>query len=161
MEVSVRVMCDADLFYLEQWLMDPIVLGWFPMSTLQEVKDALRVWQHYARRGTAYTAEYNGIPVGSANLYINTYEKLRYQSLFAIVVDKAHRGKGIGTKLLEHVIKEAKRLGVKTLHLEVYEGNPAQRLYERMGFLRYGMHKKFLKESDGSYGNKILMQKPL
>ena len=128
---------------------------------LQEVKDALRVWQHYARHGTAYTAEYNGIPVGSANLYINTYEKLRYQSLFAIVVDKAHRGKGIGTKLLEHVIKEAKRLGVKTLHLEVYEGNPAQRLYERMGFLRYGMHKKFLKESDGSYGNKILMQKPL
>ena len=34
-EVKIRVMCDADLFYLKKWLMDPVVLGWFPKSEIE------------------------------------------------------------------------------------------------------------------------------
>lgn len=162
MTVNIRVMVDADIFYLKQWLMDPVVLGWFPMSNLTEVEDALKVWQHYARQNSAFAIEMDGIPCGVANLYVQPYEKLKHQSLFAIVVGAQHRGKGIGTKLLEYVMREAKEtFGIKLLHLEVYEGNPAERLYERLGFKKYGEHKKFLKEADGSYGTKILMQKEL
>ena len=158
-EVTFRVMCDADLFYLKKWLMDPVVIGWFPMSNLGEVEDALKVWQTYARLGSAYTAEINGIPCGVANLYVNSYEKLKYQSLFAIVVAEEYRGKGIGTKLLKFLMKEAKhKFGIRNLHLEVYEGNPAYRLYYRLGFREYGKHERFLKEADGSYHSKISMQ---
>ena len=159
MEINIRVMVEADTFYLRQWLLDPVVLGWFPMSNASEVEDALKVWLYYARQGSAYAIEVDGIPCGMANLYVHTYEKLKYQSLFAIVVGKEHRGKGIGTKLLKHVMHEAKHtFGIRNLHLEVYEGNPAERLYQRIGFKKYGEHKKFLKEADGSYGTKILMQ---
>ena len=158
-EVTVRVMCDADLFYLKKWLMDPVVLGWFPMSNINEVEDALKVWQTYARQACAFTAEVNGVPCGVVNLYVQPYEKLRYQSLFAIVVGEEHRGKGIGTKLLKHIMREAKNtFGIQLLHLEVYEGNPAYNLYYRLGFRPYGKHEKFLKEADGSYHSKVLMQ---
>ncbi len=161
-EVTMRVMCDADLFYLKKWLMDPVVLGWFPMSNIQEVEDALKVWQIYARQGSAFTAEVNGVPCGVANLYVNSFEKLKYQSLFAIVVAEEHRGKGIGTRLLKYVMHEAKyKFGIKNLHLEVYEGNPAFNLYTRLGFKTYGKHEKFLKEADGSYHSKVMMQMDL
>lgn len=157
--VNIRVMVEADLFYLKGWLLDPVVLGWFPMSNLNEVEDALKIWQIYARQGSAYTIELNGVPCGAANLYVNSYEKLKYQSLFAIVISKEHRGKGLGTKLLKFLMHEAKhRYGIRNLHLEVYEGNPAHHLYQRMGFRDYGRHDRFLKEADGSYHAKILMQ---
>jgi ribosomal protein S18 acetylase RimI-like enzyme len=45
----------------------------------------------------------------------------------------AHRGRGLGTALLEAVIRVADRDGVGvTLHVEPW--NPAKRLYERLGF---------------------------
>ena len=59
-------------------------------------------------------------------------------------------------------MREAKNtFGIRLLHLEVYEGNPAANLYYRLGFRKYGEHKKFLKEANGSYGTKILMQMEL
>lgn len=158
-EMKVRVMVDADVFFLTRWLMDPVVLGYFPMSNLREVQEATKIWQLYARRGSAYTIEVNGTPMGMANLYVHTYEKMRYQSLFAIVVGPEHRGKGVGGHLLRHVIKQARdTYGMHRLHLEVYQGNPAYNLYKRHGFVEYGKHENFLKEADGSYEAKILME---
>jgi RimJ/RimL family protein N-acetyltransferase len=160
--IVIRNMCEADMFYLKKWLLDPVVLGWFPMTNALEVEDALKNWQIYARLGSAFTAEVDGKPAGAINLYINQYEKIKHQSLFAILVGEEYRGKGVGTKLLEFLMKVAKeKFGITLLHLEVYEGNPAYRLYKRLGFKEYGVHKKFLKEKDGSYHSKVLMQKEL
>lgn len=158
-EMKVRVMVDADTFFLTRWLMDPVVLGYFPMSNLHEVQESVKIWQVYARRNCAYTIEVNGIPMGMANLYAHTYEKMRYQSLFAIVVGPDYRGMGVGGYLLKHVIKEARdTYGMHKLHLEVYQGNPAYNLYKRHGFIEYGKHDAFLKEADGSYQAKVLME---
>lgn len=48
------------------------------------------------------------------------------------------RGQHIGRKLMEHLIAEAKRMGVQSLHLT---SNPkrmaANGLYQAMGFVRY------------------------
>jgi len=45
----------------------------------------------------------------------------------------AHRGAGIGTRLVSDVIAEAAQAGIRvTLHVEPW--NPARRLYERFGF---------------------------
>ena len=47
------------------------------------------------------------------------------------------RGGGIGTKLLEAILEEARSsLRTVTLHVEQY--NPARRLYERLGFRSLG-----------------------
>ncbi len=50
--------------------------------------------------------------------------------LVYIAVDGAQRGKGIGKKLMEHIIKETE--GDIALHVE--PDNPAKFLYEKYGF---------------------------
>ncbi len=43
-------------------------------------------------------------------------------------------GKGFGKALLNHVIAETKKLGAKTLELNVHRSNPAKTFYDKMGF---------------------------
>ena len=51
----------------------------------------------------------------------------------------AARGRGIGRAMLAFAIREAARLGIRTLHLEVMPGNdPADRLYRSAGFEETG-----------------------
>ena len=45
-----------------------------------------------------------------------------------------HRGRGIGTRLVQDVLDEARASG-RSVSLHVEETNPAKRLYERMGFV--------------------------
>ena len=162
-KLKIRLAEKKDAKYLTKWLLeDPEVLKWFPMCNKIEVDDAVRIWMDYARYRAVITAEYEKVPCGNALLYINNYKKLSHQALFAILVDKNYRNKGIGTALLNELFKIAKeRFRLEFLHLEVYTENPAYSLYERLGFKKYGVHRKFLKELDGKYYDKILMQKAL
>ena len=52
-----------------------------------------------------------------------------------IAVDRAHRGRGIGTRLLQAVEESARDSGCCKVTLEVRQDNPsAERLYRRFGF---------------------------
>ncbi|RDJ98430.1 GNAT family N-acetyltransferase [Paraburkholderia lacunae] len=53
--------------------------------------------------------------------------------LHQIQVLPSHQGKGIGENVLRAVLAAAKREGVP-VSLTVLHGNPARRLYERLGF---------------------------
>jgi putative acetyltransferase len=159
--LSLRPSIDSDRQCLIDWLMQPEVLHWFPLYDLREVEDAARIWFSYAKVGGVLTAVWDGVPCGSANLYLQPYKKLAHQCLFAIIVDEAHRGKGIGTRLLQALMDLAKlKFKIVTLHLEVYEGNPAIHLYQRLGFKEYGAQPHFIKD-EGHYLTKIMMQKTL
>ncbi|MEL7082874.1 MAG: GNAT family N-acetyltransferase [Cyanobacteria bacterium P01_A01_bin.3] len=51
---------------------------------------------------------------------------------------KAHRGKGVGSTMLEHIIQEAERRAYQRLYLEtgaMPEFAPARALYTRYGFV--------------------------
>ena len=55
-----------------------------------------------------------------------------------------YRGRGYGTALLEHVLREAGRLGARRATLEVRSGNAgALRLYERLGFYVAGTRRNY------------------
>lgn len=160
-ELTIRQAREDDTADLKRWLLDPAILKWFPMVNEREVDDAVRIWISYARIGAGLTAEWNGKACGMFNLYIQPFKKLSHTCLFSIIVDEKFRGKGIGAALLEEGEKLAReKFGIEILHLEVYEGNPAKRLYERMGFVAYGLHQHFIKE-DGKYLSKTFMQKNL
>ena len=115
----------------------------------------------YYKYHAVLTALWESVPCGIANLYLQPYKKLAHQCLFAIIVDEKYRGKGVGTRLITELMALAKeRFKIELLHLEVYEGNPAIHLYERLGFTQYGIHRRFVKDGD-RYLSKILMQKSL
>ncbi len=50
-----------------------------------------------------------------------------------VAVSPEHRGRGVGTALLEHLLKDA-RGKCPAISLSVSPNNPAIRLYERLGF---------------------------
>jgi RimJ/RimL family protein N-acetyltransferase len=160
-DISFRVLVEEDLPLLANWLMDPVVLNWFPMSNQREVDDAVRIWQVFAKQGMAFTVEVHGRPAGMAILYVNSFAKLKHQALFAILINEHYRGRGVGGRFLLFLAERAKSFGITLLHLEVFEGNPAFNLYQRQGFREYGRHKKFLKDAQGVYHTKIMMQKNL
>lgn len=161
MKTDVRAAVLEDVPYLSAWLNDPSVLRWFPMANAREVEDSVHIWTGYIRLKSALTLCLDGKPVGMANLYISPFQKLKHQSLFSIMIDKDHRGQGLGTILLENLIRFAKEEhNIEVLHLEVYDGNPAIGLYKKMGFKEYGRHPLFIKLEDG-YVDKVLMQREL
>jgi GNAT superfamily N-acetyltransferase len=51
-----------------------------------------------------------------------------------LFVESSHRGKGIGTQLLDLAERASREHHTKFLHLEVTHGNPVIELYRRRGF---------------------------
>jgi diamine N-acetyltransferase len=45
-----------------------------------------------------------------------------------------YRGRGWGSKIMSFLEDEARKFGVRVIHLEVIEGNPAAHLYQKLGF---------------------------
>jgi ribosomal protein S18 acetylase RimI-like enzyme len=86
--------------------------------------------QHYPTAGYQ-VIESSGIPVG--RLYVDRWK--REIRIMDIALLPEHRGKGIGTRLLLDLQREAAGLE-KKLSIHVERMNPALGLYERLGFLR-------------------------
>jgi len=69
-----------------------------------------------------------------------------YVGVFDIVVNEKHRGKGYGREIVETIMSEAGKRGVRKSFLQVMINNPiAMKLYEKMGYrelYRYWYRKK-------------------
>ncbi len=75
-------------------------------------------------------------PVGFTQLY-TTFSSVSLQHVFILndlYVSKTRRGKGIGEALLNHAKNFCKKSGYKGLALETATDNPAQQLYEKLGW---------------------------
>lgn len=150
---------DGELF--KNLLLQPDVLQYFPMYDLREIEDSVRIWEIFCRKKASLTAIKDGNRCGLAFLNLQGYIKFSHQCLITIIVDQKYRGQGIGKKLLEDLCILAKEgFQMEFLHLEVYETNPAINLYRRMGFVEFGIQKKFIKENN-HYIGKIFMQRDL
>lgn len=84
--------------------------------------------QHYT--GAQLDVIWNGdVPIG--RLYVARWpNEIR---IMDIALLPAHRGQGIGTRLLQELQQEAAAAG-KTLSIHVERFNPVLRLYQRLGF---------------------------
>lgn len=64
-------------------------------------------------------------------------------TLIDIALLPQHRGSGIGTQLLQDLLKRAV-IARKPVELQVFKTNPAQHLYERLGFSLTGEQSMYL-----------------
>jgi len=64
--------------------------------------------------------------------------------LMNVAVHPGARRRGVGRRLVEHVLAEAARVGVRAVLLEVRSGNAgARRLYGRVGFRQIGLRRGY------------------
>lgn len=72
------------------------------------------------------------------------------EELLLIAVLPAHRGRGLGRKLMKHLEKDARSRGASQMFLEMRSNNPAEQLYRSCGYLPIGKRKDYycLKNGD-------------
>jgi len=72
------------------------------------------------------------------------------EELLLIAVDPAHRGKGVGSALLQRFILAASARGADRLFLEMRDGNPAESLYRKHGFESVGRRRAYYRRGSGA-----------
>jgi Acetyltransferases len=81
--------------------------------------------------------------------------------LLLLAVGKKSQRRGVGALLLEHFIDHARRNGIRQLHLEVRDGNPAVAMYQAFGFNAEGRRRKYYTGQDGSQHDALTMAREL
>jgi ribosomal-protein-alanine N-acetyltransferase len=82
---------------------------------------------------TFLVAEIGGRVVGYV---IGAVKWLRMGHVLAIAVDPPFQGRGIGSRLMEEVMRRFRNQGVRTVRLEVRKSNlMAQHFYRKLGFI--------------------------
>lgn len=92
---------------------------------------------------------------GVVGLRLRQRPRTRHKAtLFGLAVRPAHRGRGLGRRLVEAVLTEVASVpGLRVVQLTVTETNaPALRLYERCGFAAFGTEPMAVRVGDGYLG---------
>lgn len=104
--------------------------------TLKMLQDSYNVGIYYA------VAEYEGRIVGYGGLYPNG-------DITNIAVLKDYRGKGLGGRIVDELIKHAINSGIDKIFLEVrVNNNSALRLYKSKGFKKIDLRKRYYENGD-------------
>ncbi len=120
-------------------------------NTIEEIKRGKSLY---------FWAKYDNRIVGSVSI-TKGLERSLHVGEVGLMVDKDHRGKGIGRFLLELILKEAQRLDIKIATLKVFEENVVGiKLYQRLGFKNFGNLSNGVFRK-GKYSNNIYMYKKL
>lgn len=93
---------------------------------------------------------------------IGSFSRYAHRCDVAIALYKEFCGQGIGRKMLETALLTAKEMGYEQAELEVAASNSdAIRLYEKLGFEKYGTFPDNMKYKDGTYEDCCWMMKKL
>ncbi len=82
-------------------------------------------------------------PIGYCGIYLSADEG----EITNVAVRPDHRKQGIADAILIEMLSESQKRGAQTIYLEVRESNlPAQKLYEKHGFVSCGIRKNFYRK---------------
>jgi GNAT superfamily N-acetyltransferase len=148
--VTIRELTESDLPFLRQMLCSALFWGprrrrfrWLGPLVLR-LRIVAIYHRGWGRAGdTGFVAEENRRRTGAVWYRFFTDEEHGDGYVdpqtpeLAIAVIASHRGRGIGRRLMEAIHDQARRDGVRRISLSVDAGNPARRLYARLGYRDY------------------------
>jgi L-amino acid N-acyltransferase YncA len=167
-ELAIRAATEADaaaicLIY-NQGIEDRIAT----LETELRTPEERRQW--LAARGprhpvfVAESAAHGGPPTVVGWSSLNVYNpRPAYQHVvdFSIYIERAWRGKGVGRRLLAHLIEQARALAYHKMMLSTFPFNTSGvALYERMGFTRAGLFRE-MGQLDGRWIDTVIMEQLL
>jgi ribosomal protein S18 acetylase RimI-like enzyme len=106
-------------------------------------------------------AEVDGKIIANGEVTRGKYKDTRRHGHLMLSMIAEYRGKGIGRKLIETLVRESRRAGLRTLDVEfLAENESARRAYEKTGFEQAGIipHKVF---RAGKYFDGLIMSREL
>jgi ribosomal protein S18 acetylase RimI-like enzyme len=144
-DITIRSLTPADQPFLWEMLYQalyaPEGADPFPRDIVRqpEISRYAQDWGQADDLGFVAVSGETGLPAGAAWIRLLKGENKGYGYVdettpeLTIAVAPAYRGQGIGTKLLTHLLVEAKNR-YRAVSLSVSADNPALRLYRRLGF---------------------------
>lgn len=86
-----------------------------------------------------FWAVYDKLIVGSVDLRRNISPRMKHVGEIGLMVDMDFRGEGLGQFLLDFILKQCPKMGIRLAILGVFSDNEiAKNLYTKMGFKEWG-----------------------
>jgi RimJ/RimL family protein N-acetyltransferase len=100
------------------------------------------------RRGVSVAAFDGDRLVGHCDIVGRSSNEEKHTGLLGIIVAQGYRGVGLGKEMVRTALRQASKLGIWLVELEVFATNePAMHVYERLGFKAFGtIPKKILRD---------------
>jgi RimJ/RimL family protein N-acetyltransferase len=106
-------------------------------------------------------AEIDGRIIANGEVTRGRYRETRHDGHLGLTMISEYRGRGIGRKVIEMLISESRRAGLKTLDVEFLATNKsARRAYEKSGFKQVGLIPKKV-QRNGKYFDGLIMARTL
>lgn len=113
-----------------------------------------------SKNETRYVARLDGKVVAHLFVKYGTGRNKHIATLQSLIVAKKYRGKGIAQQILKHAIENI-RERTEIITTRADQGNAASlRVFEKLGFVQYGLLEKGAKEGRG-YKNLVLLKKEI
>ena len=154
----IRKAINAEFDFIYELYMHPQINP-FLLYEQMDIKKFKPVFDDLINRKVLFVFEDGGIPTGMCKLVPQQYRNSHIIYLGGIAVHPFFAGKGEGIKMMQEIIEYAKQNGFLRIELSVaYINEKAIRLYEKVGFVKEGLLKKFTYlKSENKYLDEIMM----
>jgi RimJ/RimL family protein N-acetyltransferase len=149
---------EKDFYFIFGLYMHPLVNRYL----LYEKMDAVSfrpIMQELLDKGQLFIYENNGLTTGMCKLVPQQYRDAHKIYLGGFAIHPDYAGMGEGTRMMEEIIDYCRKKNFLRVELSVAEENEkAIRLYERSGFVKEGVMKKFtFLKSENKYLDEVMM----
>jgi ribosomal-protein-alanine N-acetyltransferase len=135
-ELIIREMQESDIPAIMEIERSSFTTPWSEISFLNEI---------YKKYGISKVAVFEGKLIG----YICVNYVLQESHILNLAVHQDFRKRGVGTILMNEIVRELKKKGCVFIFLEVrVSNNGAQAFYERFGFTAESRRKKYYAHPD-------------
>ena len=157
---DIRYSAPEDLAYLQEWFQAPSTCDDFPFNAIEK-EEALKNWIGFAKYHASLTGTIDDVPCAIGTLFLMPYRKVAHNCSFYLIVDPAHRRRGIGASMIQNLLNLAKtKFRLEVVHVEIYEPSPLLPLLIKLGFEQFVRQENFVK-MNGQHRARLLLERSL